>query len=196
MSANALSEEKRRRSARIHLIIIGAVAVFPILGSYLLYLFWQPSSFINHGELVATSPHLALAADDPVAPALNELKGKWILALAAPGDCAQACQQKLYYLRQIRLTQGKEMQRIERLWIVTGGSEPSGDLLKQHQGMKVVRAPQSDWVARLPVGGRPASEYIFILDPLGNLVLRYPPGFNPTGMKKDLSRLLRASRIG
>jgi hypothetical protein len=172
------------------------VAVFPILGSYLLYLFWQPSSFVNHGELIPSAQQVSFTANDPLGPALQELKGKWILAVVDSGVCDEPCKQKLYYLRQIRLTQGKEMNRIERLWIITDTVEPAGLLLKEHQGMRVVTAPRSGWIARLPVANKAASDYIFIIDPLGNLVLRYPPGFNPTGMKKDLSRLLRASRIG
>ncbi len=189
------NDDKRRRSARIHIALIGTVAVFPVLGSFLLYQFWKPSAFINHGELIAATQQISPAAGDPMGAALKDLSGKWTLATVDSGACDEHCKQKLYYLRQIRLTQGKEMDRIERLWIVTDGVAPTQSLMKEYQGTKIATAPNSTWVAGLPVTAA-ITDYIFIIDPLGNLVLRYPRGFNPTGMKKDLSRLLRASRIG
>ena len=188
-------DEKRRRAARRQLLLIGAVAVFPFVGSYLLYQVWRPSSFVNHGELIAAEQQAPPKAGDPMSVALKQVSGKWVLAMIDSGACDEACRKKLYYVRQIRLTQGKEMDRIERMWVVTDATSPAPTLVKEHEGTRIISAPASEWVSRLPVGAAPR-EYIFIIDPLGNLVLRYPNGFDPTGMKKDLSRLLRASRIG
>lgn len=195
MSEASDVEAKRRRSARLHLIIIGVIAASPFVGSYALYKLWKPSSFINHGELVADVQPQPPAGADPMASALESVKGKWVLATLDTGSCDRACRDKLYYLRQIRLTQGKEMGRIERLWMVSDDVAPDPALLKEFAGMHVVMAGASEWARRLPSKTKP-SDYVFVIDPLGNVVLRYPPGFNPTGMKKDLSRLIRASRIG
>lgn len=189
------AEAKKRRHARMMVALIGTVAVLPIVGSFLLYQFWRPSSFVNHGELIPPSTPMVAGPQDPMAPTLKSLSGKWVLVTLDSGACGQDCQQKLYYLRQVRLTQGKEMERIERLWILTDTTPAPDVLLKEHPGLKVVPAQGSEWVAMLPLPA-PAASYVFILDPLGNIVLRYPKGFDPTGMKKDLGRLLRASRIG
>lgn len=192
--ANEL-EAKRKRSARFHLILMGTIAAFPFVGSYLLYKFWQPTSFVNHGELVSQTQPEPPAATDPLQGTLKALEGKWVLATVDSGRCNEACRTKLYYLRQIRLTQGKEMDRIERLWMISDGDTPDATMMKEFAGMRVVPAGDSAWVRKLPATAT-VSDYIFIIDPLGNVVLRYPVGFNPTGMKKDLSRLIRASRIG
>lgn len=186
---------KRRRSARLHLILIGVIAAAPFVGSYALFKFWKPTSFMNHGELVADAQPPGPTGADPMGAQLSALKGKWVLATVDTGTCGQSCRDKLYYLRQIRLTQGKDMERIERLWMVSDEAVPDPVLLKEFVGMHVVMAAGSEWVRRLPAKTQPG-DYIFVIDPMGNVVLRYPPGFNPTGMKKDLSRLIRASRIG
>ena len=192
--ANA-TDEARRRSARRHLLLIGGIAAAPFIVSWLLYKFWQPARFMNHGELVANLQPPAPGETDPMRQALKDLAGKWVLATVDSGQCGDACRKKLYYLRQIRLTQGKEMDRVERLWMVSDQTAPDPALLKEHAGLRIVHVTDSQWVRHLPPGA-PAENYLFILDPLGNVVLRYPPGFDPTGMKKDLSRLIRASRIG
>jgi len=191
---NAL-EAQRKRSARIHLILIGAIAAFPFVGSYVLYKFWRPTSFMNHGELVAQQQPRMPAPTDPAGIAMNALKGKWVLATVDAAACDKACTDKLYFVRQIRLTQGKEMERIERVWLVSDAATPDPALLKEHKGLHVVAAQNSAWTRELPAKDK-INDYIYIIDPLGNVVLRYPPGFNPTGMKKDLARLIRASRIG
>lgn len=188
-------ELKRRRSARFHLILIGVIAASPFVGSYLLYKLWKPDAFVNHGELVVDAQPPAPSSADPLQATLKSLEGKWVLATVDSGACGETCRNKLYYLRQIRLTQGKSMDRIERLWMVSDGVAPDATMMKEFTGMQVVMASSSEWVRKLPSRTTPG-DYIYIIDPLGNVVLRYPPGFNPTGMKKDLSRLIRASRIG
>jgi hypothetical protein len=105
------------------------------------------------------------------------------------------CRQKLYYLRQVRLTQGKDMERIERLWIITDPIRPQESLLKEYMGTRLVMAGQSPWVRQLPARSS-ATDHLYIIDPLGNVILRYSRDLDPSGMKKDLQRLLRASRIG
>jgi hypothetical protein len=187
--------DKQRRSARLQLILIGAIAAFPILGSYILYQFWRPTSFVNHGELIAGAQMGVPRPGDPMGAALKAVEGKWVLAMVDTGACDEACRTKLYFLRQIRLTQGKEMERIERIWVVKDATTPAEKLLKDYDGTRIAMAVGSDWLSRFPAGNA-TSDYIYIIDPLGNVVMRYAPGFDPTGMKKDLMRLLRASRIG
>jgi hypothetical protein len=190
-----MSDAEAHRRARFNLILIGAIAVLPLVGSYLLYLFWRPSSFVNHGELVAPAQVVMPAAEDVMYKALQELSGKWVLAMVDSGACEEFCRQKLYYLRQVRLTQGKDMERIERLWIITDPIRPQESLLKEYMGTRLVMAGQSPWVRQLPARSS-ATDHLYIIDPLGNVILRYSRDLDPSGMKKDLQRLLRASRIG
>ncbi|MSQ58771.1 MAG: cytochrome C oxidase subunit I [Betaproteobacteria bacterium] len=165
------------------------------MGSYLLYSFWKPAPFVNYGELVVPEVVITPAPDDAMSQTLKEVSGKWVLAMADSGSCGEFCQKKLYYLRQIRLTQGKYMGRIERLWIITDEVRPNESVLKDFQGTRVVSARGSAWVGRIPVKTS-LTDHLLIIDPLGNVILRYPRDLDPSAMKKDLQRLLRASRVG
>lgn len=185
-----MSDARSRRSTRLNLIAIAAVAVLPLVGSYLLYWFWQPAQHINYGELVAAPlPELHAAA------ALPQLRGKWAFVTVDSGACDEWCRRKLYIMRQVRLTQGKNMDRIERVWLLDDGVAPPPALLSEYAGTRVLQGPAPALLAKLPAAGA-VRDHIYLVDPLGNLVLRYPREADPTRIKKDLLRLLHASRIG
>jgi hypothetical protein len=114
-----------------------------------------------------------------------------VLLAVGSGDCDAACERKLYATRQARTMQGKEQDRIVRAWLVVGGTPPPAALLAQHPGLLVVRVPDTV-PATLPGG----AGSLYVVDPLGNLVLRYGDDPDIKGIAKDLARLLKASRIG
>ena len=109
-------------------------------------------------------------------------------------------------MRQIRLTTGRERERVERIWIITDQGTPDPALLAEHEGLWVVRlAPfnkadplVSNWlsVAAQSAQSNQGASNIWVIDPLGNLMMRFPDNPDPNGMKKDMNRLLKASRIG
>ena len=122
---------------------------------------------------------------------MTGLAGKWVLAMAAPGGCDAACQQRLYATRQARMIQGREMDRVTRVWFVTDDAPPPPALLAQHPDVVAVRVP----TGALAAWGKGADR-IYVVDPLGNLVLAFPRDPDIKAMAKDLTRLLKASRIG
>ena len=109
-------------------------------------------------------------------------------------------------MRQIRLTTGRERDRVERLWLLTDEGTPDPTLIAEHEGIWVARLGQvpaadvlvSNWlsVAATAVKNSGGASNIWIVDPLGNLMMRFPDNPDPDGMKKDMNRLLKASRIG
>jgi hypothetical protein len=109
-------------------------------------------------------------------------------------------------MRQIRLTTGRERERVERVWLVTDQGQPDAALLAEHEGLWVVRvAPDrkadalvDNWlsVAAQSASQNAGASNIWVVDPLGNLMMRFPDNPDPNGMKKDMNRLLKASRIG
>lgn len=176
--------------------LVLAVCVAPFAGSFLLYWFWEPEGHVNYGELIEARPlpqvPLALADGKPFA--LTELRGKWLLVALDGGRCEEACQKKLYYLRQLRLMQGKHMGRIERVWLMLDGENPDPKAMEAFDGTWQVRAgPELPRHFPAPDSVR---EHLYVVDPLGNLILRYPREADPRRIKKDLERLLKASRIG
>ena len=180
----------RKRSTRTLWLILATCAA-PIVASYAVYYLWQPASHVNYGELIAPHPlpDAAFAGMDGGAFRLAGLKGQWILLMAAPAACDERCRQNLVYMRQVRLAQGKETQRIERLWLLTGSGTPDPALVAEHPGLRVARKGQG---AAPEVLSTPAQ--IHVVDPLGNLMMRFPADPDPRRMLKDVSRLLRHAK--
>ena len=126
---------------------------------------------------------------------LAELKGRWVLAQIDKASCPDSCEKKLHYMRQVRLAQGREMGRVERLWLVTDDAPVAQGLIAGYEGTQVARVLEASWLAQFPAG-RDVRDHIYLIDPLGNLMLRYPRDADPSRMKKDLERLLKVSRVG
>lgn len=169
-------------SARFKLLLIFLVCASPfLLGWAAWYFGWGTGSRGNYGELIESR---ALSGGP-----FDELRGKWVLVALDRAACDAACERKLYFMRQIRTAQGKDQGRVERLWIVTDGGAPDTELLAAFAGTRVSRTQPQDFP------GTP-SEHIYLVDPLGNLVLRFPKDPDPSKMLKDMQRLLRYSRIG
>ena len=181
------------RKGRRTMLLIALIAAAPAVASYAVYYFFPPDQRANYGELLPTAPAPSLPAKaaDGSPFALSTLAGKWVLAMAAPAACAAACVQTLYATRQARTIQGREMERVVRVWFVTDEGPIDAALLAQHPGLVVARTDAAAW-SRLEVG----ADRIVVLDPLQNRVLAFPRDPDIKAMAKDLSRLLKASRIG
>ena len=192
------SPEAKRKSRRT-LLLVAAVCIAPFIGSFLLYHFWQPSGRVNYGELIegATVPVGAIASDNaPIKPFdFAQVRGRWVFVTVDAGACDDYCRNKLWKMRQVRLTQGKALERIERVWLVNDAQGVAPALLKEYEGTWIAAAQGHAVLKQLPAGGD-QRDHIYLVDPLGNLVLRYPKDADPNRMKKDLARLLRVSRIG
>ena len=189
-----MSENARSTTS---LWLIGALCAAPVIASYSVFYFAPPSRHTNYGELLATRPlpeeRLRLA--DGTAFQLSRLKGKWVLLLVDSGNCGEFCRRKLFTLRQLRLAQGKDMERIERAWLISDDTAPPAAAADEYQGTWLVHAAGSELLKQLPAERTPA-DHIYLVDPLGNQVLRYPRDADPSKIIKDLERLLKASRIG
>ncbi len=170
---------------RNQVALIALVCVAPLALAWLAYLSrWQTGAEGNYGELI--EPRQLAGAP------FEALKGKWVLVTFDAPACGAACERKLYIVRQIRRAQGNNMERIERLWLLTAAGTPAAPLLAATGGERIATADERS-SAQFP-GDR--LQHIYLVDPLGNLMLRYPPDPDPERMIKDLQRLLRYSRIG
>jgi cytochrome oxidase Cu insertion factor (SCO1/SenC/PrrC family) len=167
---------------------------------------WRPKGMTNRGVLVHPARLLELPADMAIGnESLNDyLQGLWTLVYIGDADCDAVCKENLYKMRQIRIAQNENMNRVQRLYLVTGAEIPAtltALLEKEYPKMDVL--PVSDEQAvqlapyfridDVPVEG---AERVYIIDPLGNLMMYYPQGADPGGMLKDLKKLLKYSKIG
>lgn len=189
-----------RRYRLLYLVL--AVCAAPVLASYIVYYFAPPAARTNYGELIQPQrplPPLSLRALDGAPFDARTLRGRWVMVLADSGRCAEACEQALWKMRQVRMATGKERDRIERLFLITDDAPLTTMILREYEGTRFLRADRAELMRFLeppPGGGSRLEDHIWLIDPLGNLMLRWPPAADPSRMKRDLERLLRASRIG
>ena len=178
------------------LLLIGVFAV-PVVAAYLAFFGWRPAGHTNYGDLLKVTPlqHTAGATHEGMPLDLGALRGKWLMVHVGPASCDAACIRQLYLMRQIRIAQGKEQSRIERLWVLTGTGAVSPALLQAHPGLHVWRPADAAFIEQFPAAKNRAA-HIYLVDPLGNLMLRFPAEPDAKRMMKDLRLLLKASQIG
>ena len=172
-----------------------AVCAAPVVASFIAFYWLRPSGHVNYGELLPSQamPATPLAALDGKPFEWKALERTWVLVVADSAACDERCREKLVYTRQVRLAQGKESQRVERVWLLTDDGAPDAALLAEQPGLHVVRAAGSEALRALPASTTPAA-HVYLVDPLGHLMMRFPENADPRRMLKDLSRLLRHSK--
>jgi hypothetical protein len=127
---------------------------------------------------------------------LGRFRGRWImLTTTTDGRCADDCAQRLYVMRQVRLTTGKDRDRIERVLLLSADA-PVPTLPEGHEGLQVLRTDAAALASLRAASAPDQTPGILLIDPLGNLMMRFPANPDASRMKKDLAKLLRASRVG
>lgn len=165
----------------------------PFVLATLLYVGWTPGSLKTDG--VFLDPKAPLAATDlrdasgQAAPLL-QLRGKWLLVMATTGACDQACSNTLYRMRQVRMAQGEYMQRIERIWLSV---KPADALFGKAQadGTRVRVDGEGQLLKQLPAGREGVAGAVWLIDPNGNLVMRYDAAVDPVKMIRELKRIIK-----
>ena len=214
--------EQQKKNGRIKMLLILLVCLAPVIASYFTYYVIKPTDRTNYGELIDPAQHpmpqLGATTLDGQPVALAAYKGKWLLLDADGGNCKDACSDKLLVMRQERLMQGKEMDRIERVWLVTDDAPLDTMLIREYDGTHMLRVKREALEKWLPVAqGGSISDAIYVVDPLGNLMMRFPKSAvrprpdagekamnaytkqintEHARMKKDITKLLTASSIG
>lgn len=157
---------------------------------------WRPSGSVAHGILLPQPRTLATGVMVLPDGATADFGGKWSLLYVGRGDCDEACKESLYRTRQVRRALGKEMSRVQRFFISLSGMPNAGFLAAEHPGLLVLTDGLASRDAVLSTLGEYAEGDVFIADPLGNVVLRFPAGTATKDMYDDLALLLKASQIG
>lgn len=203
--------QNQKIKGRWKLFIVLAVCAAPMIASYLAYYVIKPEGRTNYGTILdprlypmpELDARLLGAADVNNAEkadkqnGLTAYRGKWVMLTISSGACDAGCQKKLYDLRQLRLAQGKEMDRIERVWAAIDEQPVDTLLLREYDGMHVLKINADALKKWLPTeADTQISDHIYMIDPLGNLMMRFPKNADPNKIKKDISKLLRASAIG
>lgn len=190
-----------QRKGRWKLLAVLLVCAAPMLASYLTYYVIKPTGRTNYGALLDPRqypiPALGVTTLDGKPTGLDAYKGKWIMLQAGNGACLDACRKQLFAMRQLRLMQGKDMERLERVWLITDAEPLDTTLMREFEGTRMLRVQPEALARWLPVeAGGNASEHMYLIDPLGNLMMRFPKDADPAKVKKDIAKLLKASAIG
>ena len=203
------------RDRRQRRVLIGIALLFfaPLgLAFYLYYGHgtWHPGGRVNAGELIEPArplPSLSLPLQGAGNTQPNFLKGKWTFLYVEYGSCDLHCRVSLYDTRQVRLALDRDMNRVQRVIIAGDACCDAQFLHDQHPDLITIRASAADapLLALLPGSDRltgadgPSAAQaprVYLIDPLGNLMMSYAADAKPKGMLEDMKRLLRLSSIG
>jgi hypothetical protein len=202
----ARSDSRRTKSGRLKMLLVLAICAAPVVASYFTYYVWRPEARRSFGELVEPQrplPAFMATTMDGKQVALRSLRGQWLLISVAGAACDAACEKNLYLQRQLRESLGRDKDRVDWVWLVDDAAAVRPELLPallqtQATVLRVDASQLSQWLA--PAAGHSLHEQLYLVDPLGNWMMRFPPAGTrevDTGaaknIKRDLDRLLRAS---
>jgi len=197
----ALARDAQRTArGRLRMLAVLLVCAAPVLASYLTYYVIRPQARRNYGELIDPQRPLPAIAGATLAGKLvplPALKGQWLLVSVAGGACDAGCERHLYLQRQLRESLGQDKERVDWVWLVADSApvrEPLRLALSQAVVLRVPGSALEQWLA--PAPGRLLSDHLYLIDPMGNWMMRFPAGLDVAGAakaKRDLERLLRAS---
>jgi len=211
-------DAQRTARGRLRMLAVLLVCAAPVIASYFTYYVIRPEGRRNHGELIDPQrplPAVTATALDGRAVPLPSLKGQWLLVSVAGGACDAACEQHLFIQRQLREGLGKDKDRVDWVWLVNDAQPVRESLrpaLSQATVLRVDPGQLAQWLS--PAQGRELSEHLYLVDPMGNWMMRFPAVAQrvPAGeapatpgvlkgidtaaaakTKRDIERVLRAS---
>lgn len=201
--AAAMTPRRKRHRARYWpLYALIAITVVPVVAAYIAYYVIPPATRTNYGTLIDPQrpvPPLSLKLVDGTPFSLQELKGRWVLVMVDGGDCDARCADKLLMMRQQRTMTGRNRDQIDRVWLIIDDAPLPIMLMREYEGTYFVRASLPAVRALLPLPPVPDArfdDHLWMIDPRGNVMLRWPAAADRGRMLKDLQRLLKASQIG
>jgi len=126
-------------------------------------------------------------------------RGIWTLLYAPVGECTEVCEKNIYHMRQVRLSLVHRMTRVQRALVLESDQQVNPDLLAEHEGLRVLTGDKSalmDQFRDAQAGMEERQDALYLIDPMGNLMMRFPADLDPKSMLKDIKHLLKVSRIG
>ncbi|WP_350282598.1 hypothetical protein [Nitrosomonas sp.] len=191
-----MSNEKVSRS-RLKLILMMLVILSPVvISSFLHRSNFRPDHTVNYGELLEVKPLQGEATNlmDNTIFRIRQLRDTWNLLIIDSGKCEEYCQEKLYTIRQVRLAQHVDKDKIQRVWLINDDIKPDQGTIDKYKGTRLVLANGKDLLKEFPAENK-QEDHIYVVDPMGNLMMRYPRNADPKKIVGDLKRLLKLSHL-
>ena len=186
------------------LLLLAPVCAAPVIASYLMYYVFKPAGgTTSYGALIEPQrpiPGDLMVTDEKGQPMpLTALRGKWLMVMVNGSACDEQCATRLYFMRQVRVLQAGERERVVNVWLRTD-DKPVDDKIKAaypQPDTRMLVADQNAISKWLPISdGTQLTDHIFLVDPNGNLMERFPKNPDPAKIKGDVAKLLKWSRIG
>ena len=192
---------RQRVSGRFKMLMVMAVCAAPVLASYFTYFVVRPdgtgTAYSKLIQPAVAMPRVQGTLLDGQPQPLRGLVGQWLLVTVDSGACAAACEKHLFLQRQLREMTGRAADRIDKLWLVIDDAPLSPALqqaLLATPAMNVLRLPRAVVAAWLqPAPGQALEDHLYVVDPLGDWMMRAPADADPMRLKRDVERLLRGS---
>jgi hypothetical protein len=197
----AVAARKSQFGPRLKVLLVMLVCAAPVIASYFTYYVIRPEGRRNFGQLIDPQrplPDITVKRPEGGEPlALKDLKGQWLLVSVASGHCDAVCEKHLYLQRQLLTSLGKDRDRFDWIWFVTDDEPIKPSLLPALKEALILKVPQAQLDAWLQAeAGHQLRDHLYVVDPLGNWMMRFPAKLDTTGAvsaKRDLERLARAS---
>jgi cytochrome oxidase Cu insertion factor (SCO1/SenC/PrrC family) len=206
---NASNADTQRRRGRRQLVLLASLFFVPLALAFWLYYGgtgWRPAGGTNKGDLIDPAvplPAVALARLDGTRTAPDFLQGKWTVAYLGDGACDERCRKALYLSRQSRIALNKDMDRVQRVFLATSPAVDTAFMTAEHPDLTIALlgtdADSAALLEKFPAlgGAAPATAgRLYVIDPLGNLVLSYSAAAPDKALLTDVKKLLRLSHIG
>lgn len=191
------SETQRTRIGRLKMLLVVLVCAAPVIASYFTYYVIRPEGRTNYGVLIEPQrgmPELPLTdlQGRPVAAA--SLKDQWLFVSVGRGACDADCERVLYLQRQLRETLGRDRDRMDKVWFVIDDAPVRPELVQVLPGTQILRVPREALAAWLaPAEGQQLEQHLYVVDPMGHWMMRFPADPDPARVKRDLTKLMRGS---
>lgn len=192
---------RRTSMGRVKMLLILLVCAAPVIASYFMYYVVRPEGRTNYGELIDPQrpmPESLVFTDlqGQAVPA-SALRGQWLLVVVSGGACDAGCEKRLWLQRQLRETLGREKDRLDKVWLIVDDQPVRAETLQAIRAvappsvLRVSRDALAQWLQ--PAAGQALEQHFYVVDPLGNWMMRAAGDPEPAKFKRDLEKLLRAS---
>ena len=192
---------RRTQNGRMKMLLVLSICAAPVIASYLMYFVIRPEGRTNYSELI--QPQAPIPADlslmdmQGATVKAETLKGQWLMVVVSAAACDATCEKQLWLQRQLRETLGRDKDRVDKVWLIIDAGTPKPQTLAgvtTHTDATVLRVPRAALAAWLrPAPGQALEDHIYLVDPLGNWMMRAPANADPSKLKSDVIKLLRAS---
>lgn len=197
-----------RKVSRAKMLGLMGLYAAPLLAAWLWFAYVSSNEGAGvsvNGELIHPAVPLEsfeLASVAQPEWGLDDIRGKWSMVYFAGNLCDTHCETTLFNMRQIRLSTGRRMERVQRVLVTPQWQDMQKKLEPASEGLHVVGGNGTNIDSLLTQFANAQSEMescsdcIYLVDPYGNLMMRFPPDLPPAKILKDLKHLLKISRIG